>query len=118
LEDWRDDSAHTPLRYAYVRDMMSFETLLNASPDPAELKRQVVIAQTGFANPRALKNIKKDLLVEARYARERILVLRDYAIAIDFAWSNPPVSWPDRPDLPNRKPNRQSKGQVSRRNRK
>jgi hypothetical protein len=118
LEDWRDDSAHTPLRHAYVGDVLSFEKLLATSPGASDLSRRIVIAQTGFANPRALKNSNKDLLIEARYARERILVLRDYAIAIDFAWSNPPVPWPDRPVLPERKPNRQSKGQASRRKQK
>jgi hypothetical protein len=113
LEGWRDDSAHTPLRYASLGGLLSFVELV-ASPNLSELKRQVVVPQTGFANPRALKiqKSKRDILVEARYARERILILRDYAVAIEHAWSNPPLPWPDRPDLPERKPNRRSKSKA------
>jgi len=120
LEDWRDDSAHTPLRYTYVGDVLSFEALLNDGSfvSSNELKQQIVVTQTGFANPRALRNSKKNILIEARYARERILVLRDYALAIDVAWTNPPLPWPDRPALPDRKPSRQSKGRAAHRRQK
>jgi len=119
LEDWRDDSAHTPLIYSYVGDILNFGDTLSA-PSIFDLSQLVVVPQTGFSNPRALKieQNKRDLLVEYRYARNRILILRDYAIAIEFAWSAPPVPWPDRPVLPERRPSRRSKGPASRRKRK
>ena len=117
LEGFRDDSAHTPLRYASIGDLLTLAELITHS-DPSELSRQTVVANTGFRNPKALRLNKRDLLAEYRYARTRILILRDYAIAIDFAWSNPPVPWPDRPDLPNRKPSRQSKAKAQRQRQK
>jgi hypothetical protein len=65
LGGYRDDSAQTPLAQ------------LLATPGV-----RTIVPHTRFANPRALRMAKdKDLLVEYRYARERILVLRDYAIA-------------------------------------
>lgn len=120
LEGHRDDSAHTPLRYAYLWDLLSLAERIAARPDSFDPRRQVVMAHTGFANPRALRlqSNKRNLLAEYRYARERILILRDYAIAIEFAWSNPPVTWPDRPSLPERKPIRQSKGKAQRQKQK
>ncbi len=119
LEDWRDNSAHTPLKDTYVGDILNSADILSVH-DILLLQKQVVVPQTGFANPRALKIEKneRDLLVESRYARDRILMLRDYAIAIEFAWSAPPVPWPDRPALPERRPNRRSKGRVLRRKKK
>jgi hypothetical protein len=119
LEDWRDDSAHTPLKYSYVGDLLSFSNILSAH-NIFDFQKQIVVPQTGFANPRALKveQNNRNLLVEYRYARDRILILRDYAIAIEFAWSAPPVPWPDRPALPERKPSQRSKGPALRRKQK
>ena len=117
LEGARDDSAHTPLRYAYFGDLLPLAELVISRNLPTE---RVVMAHDGFANPRAarLQKSKRDLLLEYRYARNRILILRDYAIAIDHAWSNPPVPWPDRPSLPERRPSRRLKGTALRRKRK
>jgi hypothetical protein len=101
LEGLRDDSAHTPLsRLSSVR--------LVAIPIDWDIGYPLrdVMPDTGFQNPRAMRldEKSKDLLVEFRYARERIVVLRDYVIAIDSAWGNAHLPWPDRPALPERKP--------------
>jgi hypothetical protein len=95
LEGFRDDSAHTPLHYLF-RGLV---------PD---VKSAIISPNTTFQNPRAIRLDTKgqDMLIEYRYARERIVVLRDYAIAIDAAWGNARVPWPHRPDLPERKPRR------------
>jgi hypothetical protein len=107
LEGLRDDAAHTPLRYLFA----GLTT---------DIRNAFISPSTSFQNPRAirLEQKGKSLLTEYQYARERLVVLRDYAIAIDAAWGNGRLPWPDRPDLPDRKPTRRSKGRVSRRNRK
>lgn len=99
LEGLRDDSAHTPLLFTFL-DILSMPDLLSAS----DIFQMEVTPHVAFYNPRAIRMSKKDLLIEYEYARERILRLRDYVIAIDAAWSNTPLPWPDRPDLPERKP--------------
>jgi hypothetical protein len=112
LEGFRDDSAHTPLHYTLpniltLTDIFAATNILDLG-DPA------VVPHTGFANPRALRLQSKgqDMLDEYRYARERILILRDYTIAIDYAWANARVPWPDRPDLPDREPSHRSKAKA------
>lgn len=119
LEGYRDDSAHTPLRYGSDADELWLSELILA-PDILEITAESVRPNTAFSNPRAvrIKRTKPDLLIELRYARERILVLRDYAFAIEHAWTNAHVPWPDRPRLPDRKPNRRSKGQAARQRKK
>ncbi len=117
LEGFRDDSAHTPLRYASIGDLLTIAEVITY-PNPSELSKQAVVANTAFGNPKALRLNKRNLLAESRYARNRILILRDYAIAIEHAWSNPPLAWPGRPDLPERKPIRRSKDSASRRKQK
>lgn len=103
LEGLRDDSAHTPLRFRDAN--LSGLANLFAISD-LYLATTGVWPDTSFQNPRAigLDEKNKDLLIEFRYARERIIVLRDYAIAIDAAWSNARLPWPNRPLLPERKP--------------
>jgi hypothetical protein len=115
LEGLRDDSVHTPLIYTFPNILTLAEVILGRDAGVP-----TVMPHTGFANPRALliETKKQNMLVELRYARSRVLVLRDYAIAIDHAWANARVPWPDRPDLPNRKPSRRSKGSASRRKQK
>jgi hypothetical protein len=117
LEGFRDDSAHTPLRFRYgnflaIADLLAITDIYRAGLG--------VTPDTTRQNPRAIRIDDKtaDLLVEQRYARERIIVLRDYIIAIDAAWGNARLPWPDRPDLPERKPSRRSKGSASRQKRK
>jgi hypothetical protein len=104
LEGFRDDAAHTPLRYLFrgvVQDMSS----------------AAVYPSTSFRNPRAirLEQKGKDLVIEYQYARERLVVLRDYVIAIDAAWSNAHLPWPGRPALPERKPKKARQTQGARR---
>jgi len=119
LEDWRDDSAHTPLSFTYVGDLFSLSDLYTAN-DLFDLGKLTVVPQAGYANPRALKfqQNKRDILIECRYARDRILVLRDYATAMGTLWVTPPLPWPDRPSLPERKPSRRSKAKAERRKQK
>jgi hypothetical protein len=115
LEGPRDDSAHTPLRYDFP-----ISTLAEAILNPLHPSDITVAPQTGFANPRALRIYRnnQDMNTERRYARERILVLGDYAMAVDYAWANARLPWPERPDLPERRPNRRSKAAVSHRKKK
>jgi hypothetical protein len=120
LEGFRDDSAHAPLTYRMTGDsFLDFGDILSAR-NIFELRQLIVVPQAGFNNPRALRlsTNERDLLVEYRYARERILILRDYVVAIDCVWWNPPFPWPDRPDLPERKPNRRSKAKAQRQRQK
>jgi hypothetical protein len=107
LEGFRDDSAHTPFRYLF-RGLV---------PD---IKSTIVSPDITFQNPRAIRLTTKgkDMLIEYRYARERIVVLRDYAIAIDAAWGNERLPWPDRPDLPERKPRRARRNRAANRKRR
>jgi hypothetical protein len=104
LEGLRDDSAHTPLHYLMMGNLLTLADLLAVS-DIYQAMSSGVFPDTSFQNPRAMQldKKKKDLLIECRYARERITVLRDYAIAIDAAWANARLAWPDRPILPERK---------------
>jgi hypothetical protein len=101
LEGFRDDSAHTPLHFHFL-NMLTTSNILSVS----NILAAQVFPDTSFQNPRAVRIDQKnrDLLIEYRYARERITVLRDYVIAIDAAWSNVHLPWPDRPSLPERKP--------------
>jgi hypothetical protein len=119
LEGFRDDSAHTPLQYVSEHSLLTLTDILTI-PNIIELVAHKVRPNASFANPKAqrLERDKRDLLVEYRYARERSLVLRDYAIAIDYAWANTQVPWPDRPDLPERKPNQRRTRSAARRNQK
>lgn len=102
LEGFRDDAAHTPL-YFYAPDLYSISNLYAVSDLYGSNE---VFPNTSFQNPRAMRldQKNKDMLTEFRYARERITTLRDYVIAIDAAWSNAQLPWPDRPVLPERKP--------------
>jgi hypothetical protein len=119
LEGFRDDSAHTPLQYASEHSLLTLAEMLTM-PNLYDFVVPKVRPNASFANPKAqrLEKDKRDLLVEYRFARERVLVLRDYAIAIDYAWANGQAPWPDRPHLPDRKPSRRSKDRASRQKRK
>jgi hypothetical protein len=112
LEGFRDDSAHTPLKYDSTPNIL---TLTDILLNPGVFGPMMVYPDTTLQNPKAvrLNKTNRDLLIEYRYARERCLVLRDYAVAIDHAWADPRATWPDRPDLPNRMPNRRKTPKVS-----
>jgi hypothetical protein len=121
LEGIRDDSVHTPL-HAWTHNILTSDNLLTMG-DILRFSGTQISPDTAFKNPRALRldqsnKSNKILLREFRYARERITILRDYAIAIDAAWSNSSLSWPDRPSLPDRQPSRRSKGEAQRRKKK
>jgi hypothetical protein len=110
LEGFRDDSAHTPLLYTSTANQLTPAELILAKgrlPDPE------VFPNTGWQNPKAVRLINKNLIVERRYAKERVLILRDYAIAISYAWMSERLPWPDRPDLPDRKPSPRRKSRVA-----
>jgi hypothetical protein len=115
LEGPRDDSAHGPL-YASPLSIFDMDNVL-LSRNIFDLK---VAPNTAFGNPRALR-LSKDapnLLRDFRYAKRRILILRDYVIAIDTAWQNAHSPWPDRPDLPDRNSIRTHKGSAKRQKQK
>ncbi len=97
LEGIRDDAAHTPL-YHYPH--IPGDNIL------AKVLPTGVFADSAMGNPRAHRiNIEnKNLVAEFKYAHERVLILRDYAMAIDFAWGNERLPWPERPKLPNPPP--------------
>lgn len=116
LEDLRDDSAHGPLSVGYMSaSILDFGDILD-NPNILGGMRPFVGPNTVLQNPRALTISKRstDLLQDFRYARERVLILRDYAIAIDAAWSNARLPWPDRPTLPDRSSIRRYKGSAKR----
>jgi hypothetical protein len=112
LEGLRDDSAHTPLRHSGI-NLFQVKNIF----DLPNIFALIVAPDTAFQNPRALRFDKKNknILVEYRYARERIVILRDYVIAMDYAWSHAHLPWPDRPSLPERRPSRRSKGRAAQR---
>lgn len=116
LEGKRDDAAHTPMHFADgLFDSPDILSLDNIYDIPLG-----VAADDSFRNPRALRirHGGNDILYEHRWTRDRIVALRDYVIAISHVWMNARAPWPERPDLPNRKPSRRSKGSESRRTRK
>jgi hypothetical protein len=108
LEGDRDNSAHTPVHFSRP----NFLTLTDFLSTPDILGTPEVTPQIGFGNPRAQRLLKSDrkLISEHKYARSRILILRDYAMAIDHAWANERATWPDRPALPDRTTSQRSKG--------
>jgi hypothetical protein len=118
LEGFRDDSVHTPLHFSF-EDIYAVRDLYELT-DMTKLSSKRVYTDTVFQNPRAVRldQKNKDLLIEYRYARERTLVLRDYAIALDYAWSGARIPWPGRPSLPERKPRRAARSRAAGRGQK
>jgi len=113
LETDRDNSAHTPVHFNFPNEVTLAE-LITARGRTELLGTPVVTPQTLFGNTRAqrLKTPDRNLLADHRYARNRILILRDYAMALDHAWANKHAAWPDRPALPNRTPSRKLKSKA------
>jgi hypothetical protein len=91
LEDLRNDAIHSPLLFA-----TGLGAITKSGIRPADYQ----------FNPRAIKLAKRDdLLAEFRFCRDTAITLADYAHLIDLALINSPTcSWPERPELPNRKP--------------
>jgi hypothetical protein len=99
LEGVRDDAAHTPLYY--------YPAVEGDNP-LAKIIASGILADTIMGNERALRinRERKNLVAEFEYARRRIVILRDYAMAIDWAWGYEQLPWPDRPKLPDPPPAR------------
>jgi hypothetical protein len=115
LEGLRDDSAHGPL-HATPTTILDWNNLLAAG----NLLGLKVRPNISFGNTRAIRlsNGTENLLSDFRYAKKRILILRDYAIAISTAWLNPPMPWPDRPALPDPNSNRRNTPKAKRQKQK
>lgn len=90
LEEDRNNAIHSPLR---TYDGPIWEMLG---------KPRGIAPDDSSGNARAKKLLKKNLLIEYRYCRDAVIILRDYAEAIQDAWSYPKNPWPERPQLPNR----------------
>lgn len=100
LEGKRDDAAHTPL---YHYESVSLTPVARALASGSGIG---IFANTLWGNPRAerLFSENKNLIIEFENARKRLVILRDYALAISLAWSDAKLPWPDRPELPNPSP--------------
>ena len=98
LEGLRDDAVHTPL---YFWPKPGVEISVGGEP----VKRMVQGYET-FGNRRAqrINESKSNFLADLRHGYNRLVILRDYAFALDIAWSNERLPWPDRPQLPNPSP--------------
>jgi hypothetical protein len=97
MEGIRDDAVHTPL-YHYPP--------LETDSALARIIASGVFAEEIWGNKRAMRINREtqDLVAELEYAHTRIIILRDYAMAIDLAWGNERLPWPDRPKLPSPPP--------------
>jgi hypothetical protein len=102
LEDLRDDAAHTPLDY-----------IMPPAPDHPFRKLMASGIKTNSlsGNKRAEKLKREDLIKRFEYARQRIVILRDYVIGMDAAWHEH-STWPDRPSLPHPPPTGAGKSQA------
>jgi hypothetical protein len=98
LEGFRDDAAHTPLGYSPPWTGGPLASLLEIASG--------IFAESLMGNARSTRINKQrmDLLAEFEYARQRVVILRDYTLAIDLAWAQEKLPWPDRPKLPNPPP--------------
>jgi hypothetical protein len=114
LEGARDDAAHGPL--FSLRTANFYDALVRGSLE----SKDEVLPNTAFGNERAIRLNKdaRNLLRNIRYANRRTLVLRDYVIAVDTAWVNVRMPWPDRPSLPDRSSIRPYTNQAKRRKQK
>lgn len=102
LEDFRNSAIHAPLIFLG-------NTKLSRAVFGEMVERHGlswVLPNVFLRNQRAIKltdiSTKKALIDEFRWAREAILVLRDYAEELELAWANEDKSSLERPSLPNR----------------
>jgi hypothetical protein len=93
LEDARNTVVHSPL---LTQETETTIVLGLAIP------KSSVLPNLRLGNTRATKLEKKDLLTEFRWCRDAALVLRDYALTLEWATMVDETPWPDRPSLPNR----------------
>ena len=94
LEDARNTAIHSPLLAKSDSNVL----ILGLS-----IPIRSVAPNLGLKNFRATKLAQKDLLTEFRWCRDAALLLRDYALSLDFAtFPGEDYPWPDRPSLPNR----------------
>jgi hypothetical protein len=89
LEDARNTAIHSPLLAASDAWHIIGHT-------------QPVAPNLWLKNSRAKRLEQKDLLTEFRWCRDAALILRDYALSLDYATMPDDFPWPDRPALPNR----------------
>ena len=81
LEEIRNNALHSPL--------------FQSGDDP-------VVPHHELGHRRAKHLANKDMLKEFRWFYDTATILRDYALDLQAAIQLPSISWPDRPDLPNR----------------
>ena len=93
LEDARNTAIHSPLLAQSDRDVLVFGVTISI---------RSVAPNLWLQNSRAMKLAQKDLLTEFRWCRDAALLLRDYALSLDYATMPEDYPWPDRPSLPNR----------------
>jgi len=84
VEDARNNAIHSPLW---------LDVLGN---------KKVILPRTSLGNKRAQKLSGKNLLEEFRWCRDYSILLSVFASAIDAALSDLELSWPERPQQPNR----------------
>lgn len=100
LEDTRNNVVHAPL-----------QLLLDVAKIPDEKSQRAFIAASEVApfdmgeNFRAKRLVAKDILLEFRWCRDRLLALRNFTASVDTAWEKT-LPWPDRPTLPTREDTR------------
>lgn len=97
LEDVRNDVVHSPLLWlGYTQILAKF----------VRGEGLTIVPNVTLGNTRAVKLAKKDLrrhlIVDFRWARNAILVLRNYAHDLRLALLIDGRAWPGRPRLPNR----------------
>jgi hypothetical protein len=98
LEDGRNTVIHSPL--LAEEGILANQNVLalgNIFDTP-----RAVMPNLWLKNTRATRLAQKDVLTEFRWCRDAALILRDYALTLDYATMPEECPWPDRPSLPNR----------------
>lgn len=103
LEEIRNFAVHSPFRYGPFKEHEDMADALTALRDG----QYGVVPNVLMKNKRALEMAAKDhskqeMLRKFRWARDYILVLRDFAMMITMALTFDESPWPRRPDTPNR----------------
>jgi hypothetical protein len=107
LEEDRNNAIHAPLA-SYSHPIFEMMGMKERGIQPYDLRE----------NRRAANLKNKDLLTEYRWARDAVILMRDYAEEIEGSWNwteDKRDPWPERPRLPNRGQKSRAKVQPSRR---
>jgi len=96
LEDARNTAIHSPLLLKVDDSRLAVGNITVNLGVPS------VVPNLWLKNSRAMKLEQKDLLTEFRWCRDASMVLRDYALMLEYATMPEECPWPDRPSLPNR----------------